>query len=112
MPHSNMNDIRRQARREAIRLLAEDPYADENHNKTLLAAVLHDRHPEEWGPLWEDLRDRVQWLQALEDGADPGCDDDGRPEDRETVKDDVRSDINALLDHLSLIPDAPLGRAA
>ena len=99
-----ISGARVQERRAAIELLAEDRFVEEADNRTLLAAVC-ELPADVWGPLWEDLCERVEWRDALEDGADPGFDDDGHPEDPERVKEDVRGDIAALLDKLAA--DAP-----
>lgn len=107
------NETRRQERRAAITLLLEDPYVPDVVNRVLVADIL-DNRTGTWAPLWEELRERVEWRDALEDGAHPGYDDNGREEDREAVLEDVQADIAALIDRLAADtpPAVMLPRAA
>lgn len=108
-----ISDVRAQIRRDAIMALAENPYEEHPYNDEVLISILPDSDPSHWVPLWEELRERIEWRDALIDGADPGCDDEGRPEDRALVIEDVEHDIAALLDKLAAdAPAVPLRRAA
>lgn len=115
MQFTGVGKVRMQDRRAALALLLEDPYVDDDANQAMLNGILDNyTNPGDRWTLWGDLRERWEWAEALEEGADPGRDDDGCPVDRDLLLQDVRAEIAGMLDRFSADarPAVVLPRAA
>jgi hypothetical protein len=105
MQFTGFAEVRAQARRAAVELLLEDPFVEEADNMVVLDGILDNHATADTRlSMWRELMGLTQWLTALEDGADVGRDDDGRPEDPELVKEQVAEQIEALLTSIACIP--------
>lgn len=105
MQSIGFDEVRAQARRAAVELLLEDPFVEEADNAVVLAGILDNHATDDTRlSMWRELIDLSEWLTALEDGADAGRDDDGRPEDPDLVKEQVAEQIEALLTSIACTP--------
>lgn len=100
------DDARAQARREAVALLLDDPFVEQEDNLVLLNGILDNHATADTRlKMWEELVAADQFRNDLINGnADPGYDDEGRPEDREQLAEQLEEQVEALLTSIACVP--------